>query len=73
MILKHKRTGDLYRFLGTGFSVELQEPVAITCRLNDGAVFTRRQASVEEHFETHEPDGNAGIEPKIPSYVPHWA
>lgn len=74
MIFRHKKSGDHYRAITRGFSVELQVPVIIYMCLSTGAVFVRAEDDWRKKFHMEYP-AESKIEPreKIENAVlSHW-
>lgn len=58
MIFKHKRTGNLYRAITRGFSVELQKIVICYMSLDTGVVFVRAEDEFVKKFSMKHPAEN---------------
>lgn len=63
MIVKHKRTGDLYRMLLNSFSTERQAPSMVYMKIDTGEIFDRDFHAFIENFEILH-DAQAGIQPR---------
>lgn len=58
MIFKHKRTGNLYRAVTRGYSVELQKIVICYMSLDTGAMFVRAEDQFMKKFQMMHPAEN---------------
>lgn len=66
MIVKHKRTGKLYKFLCQSFSVERQKHSVVYMELETGYIFDRDDKKFGENFEDFDTFPQNNIIPKEP-------